>query len=138
MKNITVYHNQESRFMPYEDGHLLVAVTSHWLEPFAGTTALAIADWAYATFNADLDTLEHGRATVGGEVTFLAACVYRLLGRRSLSVGDVLEVQDGSASDWLACEPFGWRPIPRPSRVAGQPLSADTVYQHIVQHRRQP
>jgi hypothetical protein len=26
-----VYHNDGARIMPYEDGHLLSTVTSHWL-----------------------------------------------------------------------------------------------------------
>jgi len=82
---VTIYHNDEARFMPYEDGQLLNAVTSHWLDVPAGGDPLAIADWAFRTFNADLDLLETERHNPGGETTFLAACVYRLLGHRSLS-----------------------------------------------------
>jgi hypothetical protein len=80
--------------------------------------------------------LETGRQAADGEITFLAACVYRLLGHRSLSVGDVNEVHTGhDGSQWLACEDFGWRHITTPSNRSGQPLTATTVYQHLT-HRR--
>jgi hypothetical protein len=82
---VTIYHNDEARFMPYQDGQLLTAITSHWLDTPTGVDALAIAEWAYRTFNADLDLLETERHDPGGETTFLAACVYRLLGHRSSS-----------------------------------------------------
>jgi hypothetical protein len=82
---VTIYHNTESRFMPYEDGQQLIAVTSHWLPAPTSHDPRTVADWAYHAFNADLDMLEPGRDTGHGEITFLAACVYRLLGHRSLS-----------------------------------------------------
>ncbi|MEJ3741763.1 hypothetical protein WEI85_00475 [Actinomycetes bacterium KLBMP 9797] len=132
---VTVYHNDEARFMPYEDGQLLVAVTCHWLEAPAGNDPAAIAEWAYHAFNADLDFLEPGRAAGGGETTFLAACVYRLLGYRSLSVGDVVLIETGQHSRWLACDSFGWRPIPEPSNVSGEPLTAAKIYQHLTNQR---
>jgi len=88
------------------------------------------------TFNADLDLLETERETPGGETTFLAACVYRLLGHRSLSVGDAIEVQTGPHRQWRACDPVGWRPITEPSNQSGQPLSAAAVYQHLSTQRR--
>src|SRR5947208_10685386 len=78
---VTIYHNEDARFMHYQDGQLLTAVTSHWLDTPAGDDPLAVADWAYRTFNADLNLLETHRQTPAGETTFLAACVYRLLGR---------------------------------------------------------
>jgi hypothetical protein len=81
---VTVYHNDEARFMPYEEGQLLTAVTCHWVAA-SGDDPVAVAEWAYRTFNADLDLLETERHDPGGETTFLAACVYRLLGHRSSS-----------------------------------------------------
>src|SRR5690242_4651273 len=83
---VTVYHNDTARFMPYEDGHFLTAVTSHWLDTADGYDAAAFGEWAFHAFNADLDLLETERHQPGGETTFLAACVYRLLGHRSVSV----------------------------------------------------
>ncbi len=132
---VTIYHNDEARFMPYEDGQLLNAVTSHWLDVPAGGDPLAIADWAFRTFNADLDLLETERHNPGGETTFLAACVYRLLGHRSLSVGDVVEIHTGASSHWLACDRYGWRQITEPFTAVGEPLSAATVYQHLADQR---
>jgi hypothetical protein len=122
MLTVTAYHNDDSRFMPYEDGQLLVATTSHRLEAHAGRDTEAVAEWAFHAFNADLDGLEAGRDTGDGETTFLAACVYRLLGYRSLSTGDVVQVQAGQDSQWLACEPIGWRRIAEPSNLSGEPL----------------
>ncbi|RKR88299.1 hypothetical protein BDK92_2610 [Micromonospora pisi] len=132
MLTVTVYHNQESRFMPYEDGQRLVAVTSHRLEAHDGRDPQMATEWAFHAFNADLDRLESARGTADGEAAFLAACVYRLLGCRSVSVGDVVEVQaDREDSQWLSCSPFGWRHITEPSNLSGEPLTAAKVYQHI-------
>ena len=132
---VTIYHNHDARFMPYEDGQQLTAVTAHWIDASAGDDPFAVADWAYRTFNADLDLLEADRETPRGETTFLAACVYRLLGHRSLSVGDVIEVQTGHGSQWLGCERFGWRLITEPANRSGDRLSATTVYQHLADQR---
>jgi hypothetical protein len=132
---VTIYHNDEARFTPYEDGQRLLAITCHWLDASAGDDPQAIAVWAYHTFNADLDMLEAGRHTLGGETSFLAACVYRLLRCRSLSVGDVILVETGSGSHWLACDPFGWWPITEPSNLSGEPLTAATVYAHLANQR---
>ena len=129
---VTIYHNDEARFMPYQDGQLLTAVTSHWLDTPTSDDPLAVADWAYRTFNTDLDLLETERHTPDGETTFLAACLYRLLGHRSLSIGDVIEIETGSETRWLACDPYTWRPIAEPSHRSGRPLSAATVYQHLA------
>jgi len=130
MFRVTVYHNTESRFMPYEDGQELTAITCHWLPARADTDAQAIADWAWHTFNADLPLLEADRARTDGETTFLAACVYRLLGHRSLSVGDVIEILHGEH----ATRTDGG-PLPSPEHRTGQPLTAAAVYQHLAAHR---
>jgi hypothetical protein len=134
---ITVYHNDESRFMPYEDGHRLTAAVSNWLSLPATTEPEALADWAWHVFNADLDHLEPGRTRPDGELAFLAACVYRLLHLRSLSVGDVIAIANGTAeSYWLACDTIGWKHISQPSNIAGAPLTAQKVYQHLQDQRR--
>jgi hypothetical protein len=132
---VTIYHNNECRFMPYRDGQELVAVTYHWLPSRAGRDPETLADWAFHTFNADLDVLERGRDTVEGETTFLAACVYRLMGYRSLSTGDVVEIQNGPERQWLACQPVGWRHLASPSNLSGQPLTAAKVYRHLAGQR---
>ena len=48
-----------------------------------------------------------------------------MLGHRSVSVGDVIAVDTGAHTHWLACDPFGWRPIsePAPTNLSGKPLS---------------
>ncbi|WP_435124398.1 hypothetical protein [Micromonospora tulbaghiae] len=132
LHQIRIYHNTESRFMPYDDGHWLTGAVSLGRDLPAGTAPEQIADWAFRVFNADLDHLERDRREPGGEISFLIACVYRLLRLRSLSVGDVIAVATDRESRWLACEPFGWRRITPPSNVHGRLLTAETVYQHIA------
>lgn len=135
MIHVIVYHNAERGFMPYEDGHRLNVATSHWL-PDTDLDPHTVADWAWHAFNADLDMLEPDRATgTDGETTFLAAVVYRLLGHRSLSVGDVIEIRSGATTHWLACDPYGWRPITEPVNRGGTPLNAATVYRHLNARR---
>jgi hypothetical protein len=128
---IAVYHNTESRFFPYEDIHQLTQVISHWRQWPTGTDPMEIADWAWHVFNVDLDTLDSGRGTPQGEADFLIASVYRLLRRRSLSVGDVLAITIDGVVTWLACEFTGWRHITAPAAVTGRPLTAEAVYRHI-------
>jgi hypothetical protein len=134
---ITVYHNDESRFLPYEDGHRLTATVSHWRNLPTATDPEMLADWVYHVFNADLERLEPSRTRPDGELAFLVACVYRLLQLRSLSIGDVVQVSsDDTQTWWLACETFGWKHISPPSSIHGQPLTADKVYQHLNELRR--
>jgi hypothetical protein len=132
MIKVIVYHNTDSRFMPYEDGHQLTAVATHWLPDHTDVDPQAIGDWAWRTFNADLDRLEPERGSVDGELTFLAACVYRLLRYRSLSVGDVIAINTGEDAQWLACDPYGWRHITEPTHRPDEPLTAATVYRHLA------
>ncbi|MFI9641385.1 hypothetical protein ACIG87_15195 [Micromonospora sp. NPDC051925] len=128
---IAVYHNRESRFFPYEDGHQLTQVISHWRHHPIGTDPADIAAWAFEVFNADLDWLEPHRGTPDGEADFLISCAYRLMRRRSLSTGDVVAVTTDGRTTWLACEFLGWRHIAVPPAVTGEPLTADAVYRHV-------
>lgn len=89
--SIEIYHNDQARFMPYEPGQRLTLTVTHTL-PLAECAPEYLADWAYEVFNLDLDHLGTGRTAPTGETAFLAACVYRLLGYRSLSVGDVVHI----------------------------------------------
>lgn len=129
---VAIYHNTQSRFFPYEDGHQLTQVITHWRHESAGIAPMQIADWAFAVFNADLDMLETGRGTPRGEADFLNACIYRLMRRRSLSVGDVIAVTAEGHTTWLACESIGWRTIDAPANLTGESFTAETVYRHIV------
>ncbi|MFI5893807.1 hypothetical protein ACIA5D_27270 [Actinoplanes sp. NPDC051513] len=129
---IAVYHNADSRFFPYEPGHALIKVISHWRHFPAKTSPEDIADWAYRVFNDDLDSLQGRRGYPdGGELDFLVACTYRLLKLRSLSAGDVLGITTEETTTFLACESNGWRSIPSPDNRTGQALTADTIYQHL-------
>ncbi|GAA0556013.1 hypothetical protein GCM10010172_43600 [Paractinoplanes ferrugineus] len=129
---IAVYHNTDSRFFPYESGHALTKVISHWRDLPAETSPEDIADWAFALFNADLDTLQRRRGYPdGGELDFLLACTYRLLKLRSLSAGDILGITSEQTTTFLACEFVGWRRIDSPTNRTGQALTADTVYMHL-------
>lgn len=134
---VTVYHHNDSRFMPYEHGHRLTATVSHWRDLPAATEPETLADWAWRVFNTDLDHLEPSRTRPGGELAFLTACVYRLLRLRSLSVGDVVEVATDTAQTWwLACENVGCKRIDPPSNIDGQPLTAEKVYRHLHDERQ--
>jgi hypothetical protein len=82
-------------------------------------------------FNADLDDLQGGRGKPEGEIDFLVACTYRLLGLRSLSTGDVVSVITDSDSVWLACDFLGWRRIDAPENRTGSSLTAATVHEHL-------
>jgi hypothetical protein len=128
---IAVYHNTDSRFFPYEPGHTLTQVISCWRHLPTVTDPALCAEWAFDVFNTDLDDLEIGRATADGETDFLTACVYRLLRLRSLSTGDVIAVTAEGHTTWLACESTGWQRIETPANLAGQPLTASTIYQNL-------
>jgi hypothetical protein len=134
--NVTVYHNQQESFTPYQQGQPLAAVINYWLDPPVHDDPVMLAEWAFHTFNADLYLLETQRDAPRGETAFLAACVYRLLGYRSVSVGDVVEIRTGTRSHWLACDPYIWRTIPAPSHpLSGSSLTAATIYQHLTDQR---
>jgi hypothetical protein len=129
---IAIYHNADSHFAPYEPDHPLTKVISHRRHLPAGTTPEQIAGWAFHIFNADLDDLQAGRGrTDAGELDFLLACTYRLLRRRSLSVGDVIAVTTDENTTWLACDPIGWRHIAIPQHRTGTALTAATIYEHL-------
>ncbi|KXK59541.1 hypothetical protein AWW66_23660 [Micromonospora rosaria] len=131
---IAVYHNTESWFLPYQSGHALTQVISHWRHLPSTATPEEIATWTYDLFNVDLDHLETNRARPNGEIDFLTACTYRLLGLRSLSTGDVIAVTANGHTTWLACELIGWERITTPTTLTGTPLTAETVYQHLRRH----
>jgi hypothetical protein len=134
---IAVYHNNDSRFFPYEPGHTLTKVISHWRHFPAETSPEDVADWAYRMFNDDLDSLQGRRGYPdGGELDFLLACTYRLLKLRSLSAGDVLGITTEETTTFLACESVGWRAIPSPENRTGNGLTADAIYQHLRGNRR--
>lgn len=129
---IAIYHNADSQFLPYEPSHTLTKVITHRRHLPAGTTPDQIAGWAFHVFNADLDDLEVGRGrTDAGGLDFLLACTYRLLRRRSLSVGDVIAVTTAECTAWLACDPAGWRRIAIPEHRTGTALTAATIYEHL-------
>lgn len=134
---IAVYHNNDSRFFPYEPGHTLTKVISHWRHFPDQTSPEDVADWAYRMFNDDLDSLQGRRGYPdGGELDFLLACTYRLLRLRSLSAGDVLGITTEETTTFLACESVGWRTIPSPDNRTGNGLTAETIYQHLRGSRR--
>ena len=134
MLAVHIYHNATNQFTPYEDGDPLVLVFSLRMPLRGGQDVRAVAEQVFALCNVDLDDLDAGRDSVDGETAFLAACVYRLLGCRSLSVGDVLHLEHEFDSHWLACDRTGWRPISEPARSScgGQATTAATVYQHLA------
>ncbi|MEV4722528.1 hypothetical protein [Micromonospora humida] len=133
---IAVYHNTDGRFLPYQPGHTLTQVISHWRHLPDTATPQHTADWIYTLFNVDLDTLEANRAAPHGEADFLIACTYRLLRLRSLSTGDVVAVTARGDTTWLACEFVGWKPIDIPTRLTGAPLTAAGVEQQLRRGRR--
>ncbi|GAA4474583.1 hypothetical protein [Phytohabitans houttuyneae] len=132
--HVAIHHNLTRPFQPYQDGDHLAVTINHMLNTPSGIDPYLVADWAYRTFNVDLDMLELERYATDGETTFLAACVYRLLGHRSLSVGDVVHLKIAGISSWLACDPYNWRRIEPPAHIVGEPFRAATVYAHLTGH----
>jgi hypothetical protein len=128
---LAIYHNADSRFLPYQPGHALTKVISHRRHLPARTSAEQIADRAYHLFNADLDQLQGDRRKTEDEMDFLLACAYRLLGRRSVSTGDVIGLTTPENATWLACERISWRHIASPENHTGRGLIAATVYEHL-------
>ncbi|MEU8186083.1 hypothetical protein [Micromonospora carbonacea] len=133
---IAVYHNTESRFLPYEPGHALTQVISYWRRLPASAKPERTASWIYGLFNVDLDQLETCRETLSGEADFLIACTYRLLRLRSMSTGDVIAITANDRTTWLACEFGGWRRIDPPNNITGEPFTAGTIRQHLRRDRR--
>ncbi|MEU4693736.1 hypothetical protein [Actinoplanes sp. NPDC023714] len=127
---IEVYHNLNGRFDSYTDDHVLQEVISHWRYLPAAITEEEVASWAFTVFNADLELLSLRRGEPGGEEDFLIAGVYRMLRRRSLSVGDVVAVSRNGRTVRLACEATGWRRIGGPPRMIGEPLTATAFLRH--------
>ncbi|MFF5230240.1 hypothetical protein [Dactylosporangium sp. NPDC000521] len=138
MVAVTIYHNVEGRFEPYQEGQPLLLVLSYRLACGAELGPQGVAEDAFQFFNADLEFLEPRRGGDDREVLFLAACVYRLLGCRSLSVGDVIHVRndtdgpDGTADVWLACDRNEWRPIAEPFSRSGPRGTAAAVYERLT------
>lgn len=123
---VTVYHNRYAPFMPYEGTHELIEVASHRLNP-AFSDPVAVADWALDAFSTDLERLHAERHRPGGEMTFLAACVYHLRCHRPLAVGDVVEIRIGTEHYWLALDRWGWSSVKPPHRLCRQSRSAGAV-----------
>ncbi|MEV4536280.1 hypothetical protein AB0J82_21055 [Asanoa sp. NPDC049518] len=130
---VSTYHNMQSRFSAYTDGDWLTGALSCRLDPSTHAGPDTAADWAFHTFNADLDQFTLPRTGSVSAETALAAKVYRLISLRSLSVGDVVAVwpDQHDATSWLACEPDGWRPIATPTRIDGPPLHVDTLRPYL-------
>lgn len=118
LHQVAIYHNTAARFMPYRSEDPLTLVFTFGRDLPDDTTAEQVADWTFRTFNVDLDVLENDSATPGAETAFPLACLYRLLRRRSLSVGDVVSVTADGRTTWLACESFAWRRIDTPAGLS--------------------
>ncbi|SNS98709.1 hypothetical protein SAMN05421812_102637 [Asanoa hainanensis] len=129
---VSVYHNLTSRFMPYNDGDWLTGAIS--CRPGLGTHATPknAADWAFHAFNVDLDQFWLPRMELADAEARVAPWVYRIVGLRSLSVGDVVAIETASDGEtWVACEPQGWRPITAPTHIDGDPLNVETVRPYL-------
>ncbi|GAA1563244.1 hypothetical protein GCM10009827_101010 [Dactylosporangium maewongense] len=137
MAVITIYLNTDRPLQPYIDGQQLTAAISTHLSIDIVAHPEAVADWAFALGNQDLDVLEQERDTDDGETSFLVACLYRLFGNRSMSVGDVVHIQHRQRQWWLACDPTGWRHINEPVHRSGPGPATDQVFQ-LLHAVRQP
>ncbi|UWP80532.1 hypothetical protein [Dactylosporangium fulvum] len=80
MAVVTIYLNIDRPLQPYTDGQQLTAAVSTHLSTDIVAHPEAVADWAFALGNQDLDLLERERETEDGETSFLTACLYRLPG----------------------------------------------------------
>ncbi|MGI5238751.1 hypothetical protein [Dactylosporangium sp. CA-139066] len=93
MAVVTIYLNIDRPLQPYVDGqHLNAAISTHLSTDMVAHPE-AVADWVFALGSQDLDVLEQERGTEDGQTSFLVACLYRLFGDRSMSVGDVVHIQ---------------------------------------------
>ncbi|MEV0453735.1 hypothetical protein [Catellatospora methionotrophica] len=140
LMHLRVLHNIDRRRttsndLKYAAGDRLAEVFDHHFSADDNTTAEHAAEWAFLTFSAPIERLEDHREQGSGEVAFVVGCLYRLLGLRSLYIGDVVEVRTGQDSTWLACDPKGWRRIGEPAVFDGEPLSADRIYRALASGR---
>ena len=55
--------------------------------------------------------------------------------RWNIETGQWKAVTVGDRTTWLACEPFGWRPIDTPAVVSRQPPTGEAVYQRLRRGR---
>lgn len=95
MSHVTVYFNLHTdHFFGYEPGHPVRQVFSY--EAPSTSDLMGLADEAFGAFNAPYELLAEPYRVVAEQ--------YRAAGNRSLSVGDVLKVDD----TWLACASAGW------------------------------
>lgn len=95
MSHITVYFNlHPDHFFGYEHGHPVKQAFSY--EAPSTSDLIGLADEAYGAFNAPYELLAEPYRVVAEQ--------YRTARNRSLSVGDVLKVDD----TWLACASAGW------------------------------
>lgn len=93
---VRIWHNESpDHYFGYEYGHRLIEVFAYRLGN--RFTDLASCDLAYHLFNVGHDP------EFGEPHPF--AMAYRMAGHRSLSVGDVVQVD----SRFYACESSGWR-----------------------------
>ncbi|MEV0714030.1 hypothetical protein [Asanoa sp. NPDC050611] len=128
---VSVYHNRTGQFEPYTDGEWLTGAIRCRVQLAAHSTPHDVADWAFQTFNADVDPF-NGLPSGLPPGEALAAWVYRLVSLRSLSIGDVVAVDaDLNGTTWWACEPDGWRPICAPNRIDQPPLHVDYVRPYL-------
>lgn len=103
---LSIYHNttkdEQGRLLGmvdgYEPGHLLTKV--YELDARDGAHWAAALAYAYDVFNVGHEATPPNRDAVG----------YRARDNRSLSIGDVVEIE----GTWYACMPVGWGEIPTP------------------------
>lgn len=108
MSHISVYFNlHEDHFFGYEHGHPVQRVFSYEAPRTSGL--MELAEEAFAAFNAPLELLSEPYRGVAER--------YRAAGNRSLSVGDLLKIDD----DWVACASAGWTRLEQaPVEVPGE------------------
>ncbi|UVK59879.1 hypothetical protein SEA_ALEEMILY_139 [Gordonia phage Aleemily] len=94
--DVAIYHNHDSRFSAYREGHTLERVFEY---ADSGDDVDRVCNHAYHMFNAPEEFLTTDEG--------LLAVAYRERGLRSLSVGDVVVVGETA---W-ACEPLGWKRV---------------------------
>jgi hypothetical protein len=113
MRTVTIWHNlgvspsainHRAGYFGYKPGQPLMRV-ARYIDTTENSEPAAIASAAFHTFNVG-DDPEFG-------VPDPRAVEYRKRGNRSLSVGDVVQVDD----TWLACASFGWDVVAAPEWV---------------------
>jgi hypothetical protein len=104
------FHNLDARFGPYEPGHRVVRVfVGKFDDP--GNNDIAVCNTVFELLN-----VGHEPEFTNGDPD-IRAVAYRERENRSLSVGDIVTIQRGTATQYYAVASRGFTTIAKPTIV---------------------